>query len=64
VLFTVGMLDPLLDDSLFMRARWRAAGNAAELAVYGGCTHGFNFFRLGVGTQSLREQFEFIARAG
>jgi acetyl esterase/lipase len=40
-LFTVGTLDPLLDDSLFMAARWRAAGNDAELAVYPECIHGF-----------------------
>jgi acetyl esterase len=40
-LFTVGTLDPLLDDSLFMHARWGAAENAAELAIYPGGVHGF-----------------------
>jgi acetyl esterase len=41
-LFTVGSIDPLVDDSLFMHARWQAAGNASQLAVYPGGTHGFN----------------------
>jgi acetyl esterase len=43
-LFTVGTLDPFLDDSLFVYARWIAAGNEAELAVYPGGVHGFNMF--------------------
>jgi len=40
-LFIVGRLDPLLDDSLFMAARWRAAGNAATLLVFPESVHGF-----------------------
>ncbi len=40
-LFTVGELDPLLDDSLFMAARWRAAGAASEPAVWPESPHGF-----------------------
>ena len=43
-LFTVGSADHLLDDSLFMAARWQAWGNEAELAVYPDCIHGFNGF--------------------
>lgn len=43
-LFTVGTADALLDDTLFMHARWIAAGNAADLAVYPGGAHGFTLF--------------------
>ena len=43
-LFSVGTLDPLIDDSLFMSARWAAAGSRAELAIYPGGVHGFNLF--------------------
>ncbi len=43
-LFSVGTLDAFLDDSMFVYARWIAAGNEAELAVYPGGIHGFNMF--------------------
>jgi acetyl esterase len=39
--FTVGDLDPLLDDSLFIAARWSAAGNHAELVICPDSIHGF-----------------------
>lgn len=51
-LFTVGTLDPLLDDSLFMAARWQAAGNRAELAVYPESIHGFVGFPTALGTHA------------
>jgi acetyl esterase/lipase len=41
-LISVGERDPLLDDSLFLFQRWRAAGGAARLRVYPEAPHGFN----------------------
>jgi acetyl esterase len=43
-LFTVGTLDPLVDDTLFMHGRWAAAGNNATLEVFPGGVHGFPAF--------------------
>ena len=40
-LFTIGTLDPLLDDTLFMYMRWISAGNDAELVICPGGIHGF-----------------------
>jgi len=39
-----GTVDPLIDDSLFLSQRVRAAGGVAELAIYPGGIHGFNVF--------------------
>lgn len=43
-LFSVGTQDALLDDTLFMHARWVVAGNETELAIYPGGAHGFTLF--------------------
>jgi acetyl esterase len=40
--FSVGTLDPLIDDSKFMAARWESAGNQTILRVYPECPHIFN----------------------
>lgn len=39
-LFAVGSNDHLLDDTLFMAARWEVAGNRSELLVYPETPHG------------------------
>ncbi len=43
-LFQVGDADPLLDDTLFMAERWRAAGAEARLRVWPGGFHAFDYF--------------------
>jgi acetyl esterase len=43
-LFTVGTMDALLDDTLFMHGRWVAAGNLAELEIHPGGAHGFTLY--------------------
>ncbi|HEY1548488.1 MAG TPA: alpha/beta hydrolase fold domain-containing protein, partial [Kofleriaceae bacterium] len=60
-LFTVGALDPLLDDTLFMYERWRAAGNAAELRVWPHAIHGFNGLPLELGRMADRDQHAWLS---
>jgi hypothetical protein len=43
-LFTIGAADPLADDTYFMEARWRVAGNKTFLAVYPESGHGLDIF--------------------
>ncbi len=41
-LFIAGTADSLVEDSMFMWARWRAAGNPATLKLYAGGPHAFD----------------------
>lgn len=60
-LFTVGTLDPILDDTLFMAARWEAAGNPCRLRVYPEAPHGFTAFPTAVSRLGNKEQLRYIA---
>jgi acetyl esterase len=60
-LFTVGTLDPLLDHTLFLYAKWRAAGNHAELQVFPGAPHGFDAFPVPEGRQASKRMDAFLA---
>jgi acetyl esterase/lipase len=62
-LFTVGTLDPLLDDTLFMHARWISSGNEANLVVYPGGVHAFNIFPLKIAHQANKRIDEFLIKA-
>ncbi|HEY8645326.1 MAG TPA: alpha/beta hydrolase [Gaiellaceae bacterium] len=59
-LFSSGTLDPLLDDSLFMEARWRAAGNDTTLSLWAEGVHGYVLFPLEIARRSRAEQNAFL----
>jgi acetyl esterase len=59
-LFTTGTLCPLLDDSLFMAARWEAAGNRSELAVYPESSHVFAALPTQMGIRARERMHRFI----
>jgi acetyl esterase len=62
-LFSVGTMDCLMDDSLFMAERWRAAGNQAEVAVYPEGVHAFNAYPTELARKGNARQFEFLRNA-
>jgi acetyl esterase/lipase len=61
-LFSCGTLDPLLDDTLFMAARWQAAGSDAQLAIYPGAPHEFLNLRepISAEAQARERMLDFI----
>jgi acetyl esterase/lipase len=61
-IFTIGTADPLLDDSLFMEARWRAAGVASELRVWPEAPHGFVALPMEVADLALAAEHQFLRR--
>jgi acetyl esterase len=62
-LFSAAELDPLLDDSLFMAARWRAAGNQAEVRVWPQALHGFGAYPLEIARAATAAQWAFLSAA-
>ena len=61
-LFSCGTSDGLLDDSLFMSARWTAAGNEAELSLWPGGPHAFQSMSTPMAEASNRQIDGFLAR--
>jgi acetyl esterase/lipase len=61
-IFTVGTEDALLDDTLFMEARWRMAGAATELRIWPEAPHGFLSLPMSVADVALSAEHEFLRR--
>ncbi|MFD5698256.1 alpha/beta hydrolase [Streptomyces lasiicapitis] len=59
----VGTEDPLLDDSLFLAARWQAAGAPVQLGVVAGAMHGFTLFPLTITEREQQRERDFLASA-
>ena len=60
--FTVGTQDALLDDTLFMEARWRAADHVTELNVWAEAPHGFVSLPMSVADVALSAEHAFLKR--
>jgi acetyl esterase/lipase len=61
-IFTIGTADPLLDDTLFMEARWRGAGHPTELRVWPEAPHGFVSLPMSVTDVALAAEHDFLRR--
>jgi acetyl esterase len=61
-IFTVGTEDPLIDDTLFMEARWRIAGHHTELHVWPEAPHGFLSLAMTVADAALAVEHDSLRR--
>jgi acetyl esterase/lipase len=61
-LFAVGTQDPLLDDTLFMEARWREAGHPTELHIWQDAPHAFISMPMTVADAALSVEHAFLRR--
>lgn len=59
-LFMVGTVDPLIDDSIFMAAKWALAGNPAALKIVDEAFHGFTLIPSESTDEGLSEIFKFV----
>jgi acetyl esterase/lipase len=59
-IFTIGTQDPLLDDTLFMEARWRAGGASSELRIWPEAPHGFLSLPMTVADAALAVEHGFL----
>jgi acetyl esterase/lipase len=59
-IFTVGTQDMLLDDTLFMEARWRMAGIPTELCIYPEAPHGFLSQPMTIADVALAREHDFL----
>jgi len=59
-LFTIGTLDPVLDDSIFMAHRWVQFDADAELAIYPGGIHAFDCFPIALARQARERMIRFM----
>ncbi|MEU9444183.1 alpha/beta hydrolase [Streptomyces sp. NPDC048304] len=60
----VGTEDPLRDDSLFLAARWQAAGAPVQHSLVAGAMHGFTLFPLTITERELRRERNFLSTTG
>lgn len=60
-LFSCGTCDGLIDDTLFMAARWTAAGAPTEIALYPGGPHAFQAMDMPLAVRSNEKIDAFLA---